>query len=261
MSRITQFFLSRLLTIKQHVVSNGWVVNFSKRFPRLYELISARFSLSNFFGLPFTILCLLFISNLSVLIELGEDFRHSPKIEWFDSAVANFTARLRFKALDKLFYGFTFIASTISVIIISSCVTIILWFKKKYVLIVGLLIAVVGAGMSSTLGKRYYERARPKENAYYIENTFAFPSGHATLTIALYGFLFYAIFWHTAYIRKKANWWIAIIIFILAMGFSRIYLGVHYFSDVIAGYCLGLLWLCIAVIVVEYRNVGKRKII
>ncbi len=75
----------------------------------------------------------------------------------------------------------------------------------------------------------------------------SFPSGHALMSVTFYGLMGYIV-WHT--IKNKTLRWILLVFFlllILLIGFSRIYLRVHYTSDVIAGYCMGILWLVISI--------------
>ena len=118
----------------------------------------------------------------------------------------------------------------------------------------GLFMAVVGAAASDYLLKLLIARARPPlPIAVVSDNSFSFPSGHATLSVALYGFLAF-ILWHA--ISKRSEEVMALLlalILIVAIGFSRLYLGVHYPSDVAAGYLLGALWLMFGVLVTKKR--------
>jgi len=81
---------------------------------------------------------------------------------------------------------------------------------------------------------------------------FSFPSGHSMVSMSFYGFLIYLYF-----INYKTRWKYPITsllaIFILLIGLSRIYLGVHYASDVLGGFFLGILWLGIYSIIVDIR--------
>lgn len=91
--------------------------------------------------------------------------------------------------------------------------------------------------------KMFFARPRPPYPLLYKEESFSFPSGHATLSFILYGTLAYFI-WLTD--LPKVWKYIAMIFLILlslTIGFSRIYLRVHYPSDVLGGFCLGYSWL------------------
>lgn len=94
-----------------------------------------------------------------------------------------------------------------------------------------------------SLLKSLIKRQRPPDPLVDGITNYSFPSGHAFMSVAFYGLL---IWYATIYIRTK--WLQRVVIFLLllliaAIGFSRIYLRVHYATDVIAGICLGFVWL------------------
>jgi membrane-associated phospholipid phosphatase len=95
--------------------------------------------------------------------------------------------------------------------------------------------------------KRLFNRPRPDIPLLYEAKGLSFPSGHALMSVTFYGLLIYIVF--KTYRDKDWKWIIIslLILLILIIGFTRIYLRVHYTSDVIAGYCIGFLWLVFAV--------------
>ena len=88
-------------------------------------------------------------------------------------------------------------------------------------------------------------------SAYYVERSFSFPSGHATLAAAFYGFLAYAIVRDAPARGQRAGVAGALLMLVVAIGLSRMYLGVHFLSDVLGGYLLGLTWLIGGIVVAE----------
>jgi undecaprenyl-diphosphatase len=88
--------------------------------------------------------------------------------------------------------------------------------------------------------------------ALYAEHSFSFPSGHATIAVAFYGFAGYIVARVTRSWNRKVNIFFATVILISAIGFSRIYLGVHYVSDVWSGYLVGAMWVIIAIALSEW---------
>jgi len=95
--------------------------------------------------------------------------------------------------------------------------------------------------------KHLFNRPRPDIPLLYEAKGLSFPSGHALMSVTFYGLLIYIVF--KTYRDKDWKWIIIslLILLILVIGFTRIYLRVHYTTDVIAGYCIGFLWLVFAV--------------
>src|SRR5215218_9468922 len=95
--------------------------------------------------------------------------------------------------------------------------------------------------------KHLFGRPRPDVPLLFEAEGLSFPSGHALFSITFYGLLLYFIYkavWHTG-----LKWTLIVLlsILVLIIGFSRVYLRVHYATDVIAGFCVGFLWLVFAV--------------
>ena len=126
--------------------------------------------------------------------------------------------------------------------------------KKKYYFVIGILTSLLGCGLSIYLGKNIFEIDRPHQYAYYQENNFSFPSGHSTISVAFYGLLFYFFIGNSSTYKKRSVLISLAIVFWMLIGVSRLYLCVHYFSDVIAGYILGFLWLLLSISIIEWKD-------
>jgi membrane-associated phospholipid phosphatase len=94
--------------------------------------------------------------------------------------------------------------------------------------------------------KHLFRRPRPDVPLLFHAEGLSFPSGHALFSITFYGLLIYIIF--TSVKNKGIKWTLIILlaVLILLIGFSRVYLRVHYATDVVAGFCVGFLWLTFA---------------
>lgn len=102
------------------------------------------------------------------------------------------------------------------------------------------------------------QRPRP-EYSLIVETGFSFPSGHSMISLAFYGFLIFLLYKYAK--NQKAKWLLisTLIILILLIGVSRIYLGVHFGSDVIGGYLISIAYLILYTHLITKYMEGKNK--
>lgn len=135
-----------------------------------------------------------------------------------------------------------------------------LLLQKRWTLL-GIGLAAVGGGeIVNTLLKDIFARQRPVfPHAEITPAQYSFPSGHAMMTLIAYGFLVYLLWPALRTRRARIALVAALAALMLLIGFSRLYLGVHYVSDVAAGYTIGgtwlLLWLSVLRVVETERRV------
>ena len=124
-------------------------------------------------------------------------------------------------------------------------VAVVLVYRRRWREVI-LLIVTCGGGFLLNMGlKIAYHRARPAAAAAFPVDTWSFPSGHAMDALIGYGLL---AWWLTSWIPRRRRLIIGVTCGLVALiGYARIYLGVHYLSDVIAGYSAGLLWLMVCI--------------
>jgi undecaprenyl-diphosphatase len=106
-----------------------------------------------------------------------------------------------------------------------------------------LLVSTAGSVVLTTVLKSVFRRARPELfDSGYQASFYSFPSGHATVAVGFYGMLTLVLAYR---LQGTARWAVGVsgVIVVLLIGFSRLYLGVHYPTDVVAGYLAALLWL------------------
>lgn len=163
-------------------------------------------------------------------------------IFYIDILIYNYFSNLDNSNLDLFSRVITKLGDTSVVILVITLFTIYLLKKKLYEWIFFFYFSVISSQIITYCIKIISQRPRPL-NEMLIQNNFSFPSGHATIAVSLYlfiGFYFYSK--RYAFERFKNIRIIIIaltIIFVLGVGLSRIFLNVHYFSDVLVGYSIG----------------------
>lgn len=160
----------------------------------------------------------------------------------FDSAIRAALHRHASTTLTQLALLLSFVGSAWIWIPATVLAIGILWFDARGKAALALLASMAGAVVLDNGLKLLFHRARPLGFFAADPRTYSFPSGHALFAACFYGALA-AVF--AASIRKpvwRTAIWAAALLMILGIGLSRMYLGVHYPSDVLAGYLTGAAW-------------------
>lgn len=126
----------------------------------------------------------------------------------------------------------------------------LLLLKDKKISFAILLNLLLSAVSNHTL-KHIIRRQRPNENYLILEKGYSTPSGHSMVGMAFYGFLIYIIFKKVNNKYIKSILIILLSLLIISIGISRIYLGVHYFSDVIAGFLFAIIYLIVFITIIK----------
>lgn len=122
--------------------------------------------------------------------------------------------------------------------------------KQSWFSIRSATIALSSLGLMFLL-KYLFRRKRPLAPLLNAVRGLSFPSGHAIMAVTFYGFIIYILFHTISHSGVKYFLTVFLVILILLIGFSRVYLRVHYASDVLAGFIIGLLWLFISLTVLN----------
>ena len=108
--------------------------------------------------------------------------------------------------------------------------------------------------ISNQIAKLIFLRPRPTGINLIEESGFSYPSGHAMVSMAYFGFIAYLLYKKLKNKLTKSILIITLILTILLIGFSRIYLGVHYLSDVIGGFLLSIVYLMIFIKIINIEQ-------
>lgn len=175
-------------------------------------------------------------------------FVHRHDIIRFDSTVISYIQGLESPTLTPIMKILTFIGSTPMIIVLSIMVLFFLYriveHRAELILFVAIMI---GAPMLNLILKEFFHRARPDLHRLIEITGYSFPSGHAMGAFAFFGVLTFLFWRHIQVLWGRTLLLILSGLMIVGIGISRIYLGVHYPTDIIGGYTASAFWLTFAI--------------
>jgi membrane-associated phospholipid phosphatase len=176
----------------------------------------------------------------------------SPGLQKLDAAVHTWAISERTPSENRFFLLMSDIGGPVSLIVIVVVVSIILLLKRRYGWFLYLAVTAGGGSLLNLELKRYFARARPDIAEMLRQASgYSFPSGHAMGSTVVFGALSYLAFHTATNWRLKSAMPALTITLIAAVSLSRVYLGVHWISDVVAGIAAGALWLGITTLAYE----------
>ena len=200
--------------------------------------------------LSFALLAIVLIAA-AVFLELAGDVWLNEGFSW-DAPLMLAIHQYSQPWLDKLFIAVTQTAG-VWIVLPLFIATALFWRQGDRLEAVTLLAASGGSAIISALLKAFFGRPRPAVfPPLTAEASYSFPSGHTMAAVAFYGLLA-VFFWR----KQRYGWAVLSGIWLLAVGLSRIYLGVHYPSDVLGALLVGFIWLVLVVTV--YDEIKLRR--
>lgn len=180
--------------------------------------------------------------TLFILFLLWTNFLIKGKLSIIDETIYS---KIKFNSQKtKFFKIITNLANTIYFIIICTLLVLFLPNKKPALLIS--IAMIIDAGIVYIV-KHIIKRERPNIKRLVVEKGYSFPSGHTFSATCFYGLIIFLICTSNISLIYQIMLTITLIILIITIGISRIYLGVHYFSDVIGGFLLSSSYVCLYV--------------
>lgn len=221
--------------------------------PKIRRQLTERLTTKQFTGLPLTLLTALFLYSVFLFLGVAQDYlAHDPLI-LADIRVANLLYALRSNTMLHFFYFVTLFAESTTVIILGVVFATILWFSRQRIHAAALWFTLVAGEGVTFLGKQIFQRARPDMFMRAItEDSFSFPSGHATSVVLFYGFLAYLVVRHYTSLKARLATFFSLSVLIVLVDLSRLYLGVHFLSDVVAGNLVGFSALFLSIGLTEW---------
>lgn len=164
----------------------------------------------------------------------------------FDESVLQWFQGHRTETLNLVMIEITTLGTGVVLVVIVLIASVFLWVTNHHWSVYVLLLGVLGAKLFNTLLKGTFARERPSivEWATQVHSP-SFPSGHAMSSIVVYGSVAYLVSRLEPSLRLKRSTYLFATLIVVLIGISRMYLGVHYPSDVIAGFLAGFAWIAL----------------
>ncbi len=217
----------------------------SERYPVATRFVAARFARGHYLGLHLTIGFVMSVAGLWLFAGVTEDVLNHDPLTRVDLAIATWIRGHSTPLGDTIFSAVSLAGSPVAMAAIGIAGATLIALRRNWATLGAWVAAFAGAGALTVLLKIIIRRPRPTGAAAFLHGeTFSFPSGHSLGSLVGYGMLAFVL-WSFWLQRRKKSGLLALgtAVLIVSIGVSRLYLGVHYFSDVVAGYAAGMLWL------------------
>jgi len=249
--------VERTQLVWQRVLTTPGLQQLRVRYPRAWTFVAGRFARGEYLGLHLTIGFVISVAGLWLFGGITEDVIHHDPLTQFDVTLLTWLHARATSAGYAISNAISLLGSPVTLTVLALGVGLLLATRRQWILLGGWLAAFAGGGLLDVVLKLVIRRPRPPYAAAFLHHeSWSFPSGHAMGSLIGYGMLAYllGVLWiHRR--RAQISVVLGAALLIVAIGFSRLYLGVHYFSDVVGGYAAGLLWLsaCISGLEVARR--------
>ena len=245
----------------QAVASQPRLLTLRLRFAPQENFLRARLSPRGYLGLHLTLGILLLIGASWLFGGIAEDVMTGDPLTVVDKRVAEWFHQRTSPGLTTTMQVITAFASPLWVTCVAVIAGLVLWWKRCWYRLLALVLVIAGGMVQLPLMKIAFHRRRPSfEDALSIFKGFSFPSGHTMAATLLYGLL--AVFavlvfqiWH-----QRARAVLCAFVMILLVGFSRLYLGAHYLSDVLGAFAAALAWLALSLTAVDTLRRSRSRL-
>lgn len=236
------------------------------RFPRFFKFVKKRLTPDEKFGLYLTIGIIISAVFIYLFLNILLGLFTQDLLVMSDLRVINIAVTYRTPALNHFMFFITTLGSGAVVFIGAFALAIFFYLTNRWRYLISILSSVVFGELFYRIVKNIIERPRPSVSLALVQaDGYSFPSGHAFMAMTFYGMLFYFLYRQiggSRIQRKKLTEALLLtlsIFFIGLIGYSRIYLGVHWPTDVLAGWAAGAAWVTVFITVLEIRRKFRKN--
>lgn len=231
---------------------------FRRRVPAFWHFVVQRFKHGEQYGLDFTLAFLAVGAAMWGFIEIMETAVTEAELNQLDARIQAIMGSLLTPEVTEFMVFITNLGGTRSTVVGVLLVGIPLLFLRRWWSLFGLVFATAGGGLILWGLKLFFQRARPVETVIDVGG-YAFPSGHAFAAMVFFGYLIHLSFRH---FRIPAIQIVATLLgsaMIFLIGSSRVYLNVHWLTDVVGGWIAGFAWLLLSITIVRHIEWPRRS--
>jgi undecaprenyl-diphosphatase len=214
----------------------------------LIRFVEARLSPGGEFGLHLTAGLALLLAAVSVFSDLAEDVMEKDTITVIDTRVAHWFNTHAFEPMTSFMLGVSLMHSVAGMTVLVLLLAIYLWRIQARYWVLALVLSVPGGMLLNVMFKYIFQRSRPVFDEPLVTlMTYSFPSGHTAAATLFYGLL------ASYLVIARPHWNVRLgtaafcTIMVLLVALSRVYLGAHYVSDVLAAMAESVAWLAICI--------------
>ncbi|MHB9029289.1 MAG: phosphatase PAP2 family protein [Candidatus Latescibacterota bacterium] len=252
--------LRKILSLPLH---ERHVRKLREKYPRASETIRKRFSRDERYGLHVTIGAALTLIFMWLFFDVFEEMAGEEEIVQTDKKVLLALHMFRSPVLNKIMLFFTTLGDWQVIGVGLACCLLFLILLRRRHQAASLFLSVMAGSLFITVLKKVVQRPRPPvADALMQEPTFSFPSGHSFIAFTFYGIIVYFLF------KTLPKGSLRVLLaalggcIILLVGFSRMFIGVHWPSDVLAGYASGAAWLTVHITALEtYPDLNRSPLL
>lgn len=241
----------------KHWLASPHVAAAMRRFAPQLGFVRARLSRSSDVGLKLTLSVLLFIGATWLFAGVAEDVVTGDPLVAVDEQISHWFQRHSAAGVTRWMVLVTDAHAAVPISVLGLAFALFLAWRRDWYWLLTLVLVLPGGMLLNLLLKQVFQRGRPIFNEPLLAlASYSFPSGHVTGATLFYGMLAAFLATRTPELGRQVALYATASFMVLLVSITRVYLGAHYFSDVVAAAAWGTAWLvlCLVVVAAELRS-------
>jgi undecaprenyl-diphosphatase len=233
----------------KHFLQRPRIAALRRRFAPQIAFLHARLSPRSYLGLNLTLGALILIGASWLFGGIAEDVVSGDPLTLVDARIADWFRAHTSPVLTECMLFISSLHGPAAISILMSLVALYLFWKRDWYWLICLVVTVPSGMLLNVLMKYAFRRASPSfDNPLLAVSSYSFPSGHAAGTTLFYGVLAAMLISRISVWRSRVIIFLSALALVLLVALSRVYLGVHYLSDVLGGFAEAMAWLTLCLV-------------